>query len=378
MRNEYNMEDISLIHGDNLEGMKHLVDGSVDVILTDPPYLYLKNQKLEREFDEPVFFSECKRVLKQGGFIVLFGRGTSFYRWNTRLHDLGFEFKEEIVWNKQHGSSPLMPMQRVHETISIHSNGKGSINKVKVPYLEMKQHDISSIITDVKRLRTTFKNTKSLDAVLSYLKDNNVGIHDTAGKSTTVSSDTINKANRSVSVMHSIRAGMSEKTIIRSDRHDTDTFTKHGVTTDKRQRGDRCVDVINGVSQGMNEKSIINQVRNHYKSIHPTEKPVRLLERLLALVSKEDDLVLDPFAGSASTAEACINTNRKFIGYEIDEEYYGKAKERLVSVSERIALERIANNKEAEIQEALSRQVTIFDVIEKQLDVEYEQIEITS
>jgi site-specific DNA-methyltransferase (adenine-specific) len=46
------------------------------------------------------------------------------------------------------------------------------------------------------------------------------------------------------------------------------------------------------------------------------------LERLLALVSKEGDLVLDPFSGSASTAIACINSGRKYIGVEIDKEYY--------------------------------------------------------
>lgn len=50
---------------DCLEGMKRIPDGSVDCILTDPPYLYLKNQKLDRPFDELVFFSECKRVLKK-------------------------------------------------------------------------------------------------------------------------------------------------------------------------------------------------------------------------------------------------------------------------------------------------------------------------
>ena len=91
------MGKIELKHIDCLQGMKLLSDNSIDVIFTDPPYLYLKGQKLEREFDEQLFFLECKRLLKTNGFIVLFGRGTSFYRWNTRLADLGFKFKEEII-----------------------------------------------------------------------------------------------------------------------------------------------------------------------------------------------------------------------------------------------------------------------------------------
>lgn len=66
--------------------------------------------------------------------------------------------------------------------------------------------------------------------------------------------------------------------------------------------------------------------------IHPTQKPVRLLERLLALVTNPGDVILDPFAGSCSTAVACINTNRKFICYEIDEEYYNAGSERVKKV----------------------------------------------
>lgn len=62
---------------------------------------------------------------------------------------------------------------------------------------------------------------------------------------------------------------------------------------------------------------------------HPTQKPLNLLEALIKKHSNENDLVLDCFAGSASCAIACINTNRNFIGCEIDKNYYTKAKERI-------------------------------------------------
>lgn len=122
-------ERIKFYNEDNLQIMAKMENESIDVILTDPPYLYLKNQKLERAFDEQLFFSECKRVLKKDGFIILFGRGTSFYRWNTILADLCFVFKEEIIWDKAYVSSPLMPLLRVHETVSIHTKNSGTINK---------------------------------------------------------------------------------------------------------------------------------------------------------------------------------------------------------------------------------------------------------
>ena len=68
---------------------------------------------------------------------------------------------------------------------------------------------------------------------------------------------------------------------------------------------------------------------------HPTEKPVGLLEILIKNSSNEDDLVLDPFAGSCSLAEACINTNRQYICIEIDKQYYDLGKKRVEGKSYR-------------------------------------------
>ncbi|MDR0714922.1 MAG: site-specific DNA-methyltransferase [Bacteroidales bacterium] len=328
---------------DCLVGMKSIEDGSIDCILTDPPYFYLKNQKLDREFDEKLFFNEAKRVLKKDGFIVLFGRGTSFYRWNTRLADLGFTFKEEIIWNKSYCSSPLMNISRVHETISIHTKGKGIINKVKIPYLEMKGHDIDAIVTDIKRLKTSFKNTKSLNSIISFMENNKVEREEICRLSTTISSQGVKKDDRCSSVMHAIKDGVNEKSIIRTDFQYSPTMFKYNTTGNKESAycGDRSVSVLQSVCFGMNEKSIIRQSSEHYKTIHPTQKPVRLLERLMALVTHEGDLVLDPFSGSASTAIAAYNTDRRFICFEIDKEYYDKSVERLDSVRQQLKMKLI-------------------------------------
>lgn len=334
------MKNINLFNEDNLEVMKRLPDESIDIILTDPPYLYLKNQKLEREFDEQLFFSECERVLTKNGFIVLFGRGTSFYRWNTILDEIGFTFKEEIIWNKSHCTSPLMRLSRVHETISIFTKGKGTINKVKVPYLEMKSHDLDSVIGDVKRMRSILKNTKSLDAVLEFLENNNRDTSDNWDANNISISSNITKENRCVSVMRSVNDGLNEKSIIRTDRTDCDTFTKFEVNADKRQTGDRCANAMQSICFGLNEKSIIKQVRDHYSAIHPTQKPVRLIERLLALVipkdkEREDIVVADFFGGSFSTMEAVFNMGMQGIACEIDKEYFEVGKERIDNLPDR-------------------------------------------
>lgn len=64
-------------------------------------------------------------------------------------------------------------------------------------------------------------------------------------------------------------------------------------------------------------------------SLHPTQKPTDLLEYLIKTYSKEGDVVLDNCMGSGSTGVACLNTNRKFIGIELDKKYYDIAKDRL-------------------------------------------------
>mgnify|MGYP001199819310 FL=1 len=69
-----------------------------------------------------------------------------------------------------------------------------------------------------------------------------------------------------------------------------------------------------------------NRVRN---TSHPTQKPVDLLEYLIKTYTNEGMTVLDNTMGSGSTGVACKNTNRKFIGIELDEEYFNIAKERI-------------------------------------------------
>lgn len=74
------------------------------------------------------------------------------------------------------------------------------------------------------------------------------------------------------------------------------------------------------------EFSMANLRRNR---LHPTQKPVDLLEYLIKTYTNENEIVLDFTMGSGSTGVACINTNRKFIGIELDEKYFNIAKKRI-------------------------------------------------
>lgn len=73
------------------------------------------------------------------------------------------------------------------------------------------------------------------------------------------------------------------------------------------------------------------------KGIHPSEKPIEIIKRFIRVSSKENDIILDPFMGSGTTPVACVETNRHYIGFEIDENYYNIACKRLDEVESKTA-----------------------------------------
>ena len=74
------------------------------------------------------------------------------------------------------------------------------------------------------------------------------------------------------------------------------------------------------------------------KRIHPTQKPLSLIEWILNKYTKEGDLILDPFMGSGTTAVACHKLKRRFIGFELDKEYYDLANERIEEVKNQLSI----------------------------------------
>lgn len=68
-----------------------------------------------------------------------------------------------------------------------------------------------------------------------------------------------------------------------------------------------------------------------YPKIHPTQKPINLLKRLIEIFTDEEDVVIDPVAGSGSTLRACAELNRNCYGFEIKKDFYKKAKEQMLS-----------------------------------------------
>lgn len=97
----------------------------------------------------------------------------------------------------------------------------------------------------------------------------------------------------------------------------------------------------NGSNYGKSDKDAIQEYENYPKSclefpmdagtFHPTQKPISLFEYLIKTYTNEGETVLDNCMGSGTTAIACLNTNRNYIGFELEKEYFDKINQRIES-----------------------------------------------
>lgn len=102
-------------------------------------------------------------------------------------------------------------------------------------------------------------------------------------------------------------------------------------------RHERIIHAVKGSPEVVPRKADVFQVPRAKRDLHPMEKPVDLLKQLIESTTSEGDLVLDPFAGIASTCVAAIELNRAYIGFELDQDYFEKGRERLLRTAESVA-----------------------------------------
>lgn len=236
------MFNVNLMKGDCLELMKSIPDGSVDLILTDPPY-GTTQCKWDSVIPFEPMWSELKRIIKPNGAIVLFG--SEPFSSALRMSNIK-QYKYDWIWDKKIPSgmcnAKIMPMKQ-SENISVFINGKNFY------YPQMVQRD-----NPIK----SGGMTGSLSAGAKGLKKIETKVY-------------------------------------------TEKYPTTHLVFDKIRKG----------------------------SLHPTQKPVGLLEYLIKTYTQEGETVLDFTMGSGSTGVACVNTNRKFIGIELDENYFNIAESRI-------------------------------------------------
>ena len=242
---------IDLLKGDCLELMKAIPDGSIDAIITDPPY-GTTACKWDSIIPLEPMWEQLKRIIKPNGAIVMTASQpftSALIMSNAKM------FKYSWVWEKNKGS-----------------------NFATVKYQPMKEHEDVLIFCIGK---TTYNETR---------------------------------IERSEAGKGMVKNPVTSKGHRKGDKSVTGNFDK-GHSNHHLDVNTRCA------------RSIIK-----FKTqvgLHPTQKPVALMEYLIKTYTNENETVLDFTMGSGSTGVAAKNLNRSFIGIEQDENYFNIAKERI-------------------------------------------------
>ena len=305
--------NIELIQGNCLTESDKIKDGSVDLILTDLPYGTIKGlggdiEKYKRlsnsEWDNVIPVGEimqiANRILRKNGKMILFAN-QPFTTELIKGQIANLPHNYNMYWNKKHFANCLL------------------VNKAPVSYVEdilvfSKIHETEAI----HPLRIYFKHI--MDFMGLNLKQINTKLGHRRAEHTFY--------------IDSTQYGLcTEKTyneLIEVFRIDNmqgfKNFTELKVID--KQFKTNYSSTFN-LWEGGKFKSNVLEYKKDYDGLHPTQKPILLLEDLIKTFSNENDLVVDLTMGSCSTGIACINTNRNFIGIELDKKYFNISKKRV-------------------------------------------------
>lgn len=233
---DYKDDNLWLMQGDCLDRMKEIPDGTVDLVLTDPPY-GTTACKWDSVIPLEPMWKQLKRVIKPNGAIVM----TAAQPFTSALVMSNPDmFKYDWVWEKPsakgHLNAKKQPM-RAHESVLVFYKKQPTYNP------QMTDGHIRKVSFKRKELNSEVYNENTSD----------------------VSYDSTRRYPRSVQIV--------------------------------KQDTQKC-------------------------SLHPTQKPIALMEYLIKTYTNEGETVLDFTAGSFTTGVACVNLNRKFIGIEMDKVYF--------------------------------------------------------
>ena len=232
--------------------MKDLPDGSVDMVMTDPPY-GTTACKWDSIIPLEPMWEQLKRVIKPNGAIVLFGAEP--FSSALRMSNIN-QFKYDWIWDKKLSTNVL------------HCN--------KMP---LKRNELISVF---------YKKLPTYNPIMR------IGKPRVKGK--------VSRSETNAKVKHK----EGQKTYISNEYYPT-----------------TILEFSNANMKGR---------------VHPTQKPAALMEYLIKTYTNEGETVLDFTMGSGTTGVACINTNRKFVGIEMDDKYFEIAKKRIKDAQEQMTL----------------------------------------
>ncbi len=300
------MKDIELLHGDALILLDNITENTVDLVLTDPPYFL---DKLDKDWsheevlkgksnvgivkylprgmkfspEQAIEFGKwfypvaekVFKVLKPGGWFLSFSHPRLFHRLVCALEDTGFWIRDTFMWIYTQNQPKAFSLEHFLDKYSFEPHVKEKLKE------ELKIYKVPKVKSNYEPIVIAQKPTEG--TLLENFAKYGVGLFN-------------------VKVRQG--KGMFPSNIITTERID-DIMDKYFLVEKPTKQ----------------EKGLFND--------HPSVKPIKLLKFLIELTTKEKALVLDPFMGSGSTAIACKELGRRFIGIEINEHYFNIAVKRI-------------------------------------------------
>jgi len=306
---------IKLMQGDCLAEMDKLIEQGVtiDAIITDPPfgtaggmgkgearYDRISNVEWDNVIPHEAMLDKCNKLLRTNGALILFSQQPYTTKLINDAHG-NLPFSYCMTWLKDHFSNSLL------------------VNKAPVNYTEdicvfFKKYDTLS----QHPLRDYAK--KVMDFIRLNLNE--------------INSDLGHRRAEHFFYVDSTQFGLcTEKTYSelaeRYKLNGLDWF----MTFEEMQRIDsefkKQTPKVFNLPAGKKYKSNVLEYKKDYTGLHPTQKPVALIEDLIKTYTNEGETVLDFTMGSGTTGVACKNLSRNFIGIELDEQYFKIAQERI-------------------------------------------------
>ncbi len=289
-----------VILGDCIKEMQNIKDEKIDLIIADPPYWKVIGQSWDYEWrteDDYIEWSlkwieQAARVLRKGGSFYMFGYFRTLALIVPYLQKLGLELRQQIIIDKG--------MQAV--------SGRATKNYKIFPNVT---ESILFIIKDSKPFIKEFLKSRQKELGLSSKEINErLGVKSNGGG------------------MWSIYTGVNV-----CEQVPTQELWEK---LQKVLRFDLSYEKIAQVYNAQMGLTDVWRDINFYseKRYHPTQKPLKLIQRLIIASSRKKDLILDPFVGSGSTAIAAAMLDRNFIAIEKDKKFYRHTNERLAQLTE--------------------------------------------
>lgn len=287
----------SILNVNCLDGFKGIEDESIDLIIADPPYFKVIGEKwdyawrTEAEYIDwcRTWFVEVDRCLRKGGSFYIFGYFRMLSYLLPILEDMGLSLRQQIIVNKG--------MKAV--------SGRATKNYKMFPNVT------ESILFLVKDSKPFVKDLlKSRQKELGYTSkqiNEGLGVKSNGGG------------------MWSIYTGNN----ICKQMPTYDLWKKLETVLDFSYPYEKIAITFNPQLGFTDVWDDIDFYKERKTRIHPTQKPLELIDRLVLASSNPSDVVLDPFMGSGTTAVSCILNDRSYIGFELDKDYYNLSTERL-------------------------------------------------